>query len=67
MSLDLTAGTFKFDYDVCVSVKSLRDGKEHEDPVYAHRIILSASSVFFKNLLLAAPVAPIASIGMFCR
>ncbi|CAI5441228.1 unnamed protein product [Caenorhabditis angaria] len=45
-------GSFKFDYDAVVRIKYIgEEQKEEEEPVFAHRLVLSSFSPLFRQLI----------------
>ncbi|KAK6052966.1 hypothetical protein COOONC_09529 [Cooperia oncophora] len=44
---------FNFDFDACINVRSSKEGNDIDEPVLAHRLVLSSASTRFRNLLAA--------------
>ncbi|KAK5985509.1 BTB domain-containing protein [Trichostrongylus colubriformis] len=44
---------FNFDFDACINVRSSKGGNDIDEPVLAHRLVLSSASTRFRNLLAA--------------
>ncbi|VDO88797.1 unnamed protein product [Heligmosomoides polygyrus] len=42
---------FNFDFDACINVRSSKEGNDFDEPVLAHRLVLSSASPRFRNLL----------------
>ncbi|RCN42055.1 BTB/POZ domain protein [Ancylostoma caninum] len=59
---------FNFDFDACINVRSSKEGNDIDEPVLAHRLVLSSASTRFRNLLAAGQQeSPIAKIDIDLR
>ncbi|KAK6733996.1 hypothetical protein RB195_017643 [Necator americanus] len=59
---------FNFDFDACINVRSSKEGNDIDEPVLAHRLVLSSASTRFRNLLAADQhESPIAKIDIDLR
>ncbi|EYC42089.1 hypothetical protein Y032_0544g3234 [Ancylostoma ceylanicum] len=59
---------FNFDFDACINVRSSKEGNDIDEPVLAHRLVLSSASARFRNLLAAGQQeSPIAKIDIDLR
>uniref|UniRef100_A0A1I7XU92 BTB domain-containing protein n=1 Tax=Heterorhabditis bacteriophora TaxID=37862 RepID=A0A1I7XU92_HETBA len=58
---------FKFEFDVCVNVRSIKEGKDIEERVLAHRLVLSSASVRFRGLLAVHLEGSVSSIDIDLR